>query len=146
MRRISRSALVPHTAEQMFRLVDDIDSYPRFLPWCSGAEVHAREENKVRATLELKRGGIRKSFTTLNESVYGESISLALLGGPFKYLQGAWNFMALGDQGSKVSFDIEFEFENPVTDLLFSSFFEESCNSLVEAFTRRAAEVYDRES
>jgi len=143
MRTISRSALVPVTAEQMFVLVDDIEAYPDFLPWCSRAEVHSRDDNKVEATLELHRGIIRKSFTTLNETVHGESISLALADGPFRYLQGGWMFRALGDAGSKVSFNLEFEFDNPMTNVVFAPLFEETCNSLVDAFTQRAIDVYD---
>lgn len=143
MKKISRSALVPVTAEQMFLLVDDIEAYPDFLPWCSRAEVHSRADNKVEATLELHSGIIRKSFTTVNEIVPGESISLGLARGPFRYLQGAWTFTALGDSGSKVSFNLEFEFDNPMTNIVFAPLFEETCNSLVDAFTQRAIDVYE---
>ena len=143
MKKISRSALVPVTAEQMFLLVDDIEAYPDFLPWCSRAEVHSRTDNTVEATLELHRGIIRKSFTTLNEVVPGESIKLELADGPFRYLQGAWTFKGLGDAGSKVSFNLEFEFDNPMTNIVFAPLFEETCNSLVDMFTQRAIDVYE---
>ena len=126
----------------MFALVDDIEAYPSFLPWCGNTVVHKREGDIVEATLDLQRGGISKSFTTRNTLQQDQSIGLALLGGPFKKLSGGWSFQALGDAGSKVSLDLEFEFENPVTDVVFGSFFEEICNSLVDSFTRRAADVY----
>ena len=142
MRKVSRSALVPYSAAEMFALVDDIESYPGFLPWCGSAVVHKREGKVVEATLDLQRGGISKSFTTRNTLQQDQSIALALLGGPFKHLAGIWSFQQLGEAGSKVSLDLEFEFENPVTDALFGPFFEDTCNSLVDSFTRRAADVY----
>ena len=126
----------------MFALVDDIESYPIFLPWCGSTVVHKREGNTVEATLELQRRGISKSFTTRNTLQQDQSIGIALLGGPFKQLSGGWSFQQLGDSGSKVSLDLEFEFENPMTDMIFGSFFESTCNSLVDSFTQRAADVY----
>jgi ribosome-associated toxin RatA of RatAB toxin-antitoxin module len=96
----------------------------------------------VEATLEIHRAGISKSFTTRNTNKQDESIGLALIGGPFRHLSGGWIFQPLGDSGCKVSLELEFEFRNPVTDKLFGSFFEASCNSLVDAFTQRAASVY----
>lgn len=146
MRKISRSALVPFTAAQMYSLAEDVESYPKFLPWCSGVKVHSRDSDEVVATLDLQRGAMRKSFTTRNPLVPGESIGLTLEDGPFRHLLGGWTFKQLGDSGCKVSFELEFEFSNPVSDLLFASFFEETCDSLVDKFTDRAAEVYGSES
>lgn len=142
MRKVSRSALVPHSANEMFALVDDIESYPRFLPWCSAAIVHVRNEIVVEATLELKSRGLSKSFTTRNTLRQDESISIALLGGPFRHLDGGWQFQHLGEDGCKVSLNLEFKFENVMTDLVFGHFFEEVCNSLVDAFTERAKAIY----
>lgn len=142
MRKISRSALVPHTPENMFALVADIEAYPSFLPWCRSAHVDERSGEVVEATLEFGRGGIRKSFRTRNTLLQPESITLELVAGPFRHLAGAWHFRALGAGGTKVSLDLEFEFENRVTDLVLGPFFEEICNSLVDAFTRRALEVH----
>ncbi len=142
MRKVSRSAIVPFSASEMFVLVDDIETYPEFLPWCKSAVVHKRDAAIVEATLELRRGGIRKSFTTRNSLRQNEAIGLSLIGGPFKHLAGGWTFQQLGDSGCKVSLELDFEFKNPVTDTLFGAFFEASCNSLVDAFTQRAAKVY----
>lgn len=144
MRRVNRSALVPYTAREMFVLVDDVAAYPEFLPWCSSAEVHNRSDGSVEATLELKMGAVSKTFTTRNVRREFESIDLALLGGPFKHLSGGWRFKDLGEDGSKVSLDLEFEFSSRLADMMFGSFFEDACNSLVEAFSRRAAAVYGR--
>lgn len=144
MRRVKRSALVPYTAWEMFVLVDDVAAYPEFLPWCSSAEAHNRSDGSVEATLELKMGAVSKTFTTRNVRREFESIDLALLGGPFKHLSGGWRFKDLGDDGSKVSLDLEFEFSSRLADMMFGSYFEDACNSLVEAFSRRAAAVYGR--
>ena len=142
MRSVKRSALVPYKAQQMFGLVDDVAAYPEFLPWCHSAEVHSRSDEVVEATLELQKGAISKKFTTRNARREFEAIDLALVGGPFKHLRGGWRFNDLGDAGSKVSLDLEFEFESRLTDMVFGTFFEEICNSLVDAFSRRAAVVF----
>ncbi|MDH3988243.1 MAG: type II toxin-antitoxin system RatA family toxin [Gammaproteobacteria bacterium] len=142
MRRISRTALVPYLSSEMFQLVDDVDRYAEFLPWCNHSEVLMREDNVVEATLELHKGSISKTFTTRNTRNQDEAIDIALLGGPFRVLAGGWRFRPLGDEGCKVSLELEFEFENRMVDMLFGAFFEETCNSLVDAFTRRAADIY----
>ncbi len=142
MRKVSRSALVPYSASEMYSLVDDIESYPSFLPWCKSAVVHSRNANSVEATLDLQRGGVSKSFTTRNSLRENQAIGLALMSGPFRHLSGGWKFRQLDDSGCKVSLDLEFEFEGRVTDMVFGAFFEDICNSLVDAFTRRAGEVY----
>ena len=142
MRSVNRSALVPYKARDMFVLVDDVAAYPDFLPWCSSAEVHSRSDDVVEATLELKKGAVSKTFTTRNLRREFEAIDLALVGGPFKHLRGGWRFKDLGDDGSKVSLDLEFEFESRLTDMVFGPFFEETCNSLIDAFSKRAAVVY----
>lgn len=142
MRKVRRSALVPYRAAEMFRLVDDVDSYSEFLPWCNRSEVLSRSDDTVEATLELHKGAVSKTFTTRNTLRTDEAIDLELLGGPFRHLAGGWTFHSLGDEGSKVSLELEFEFESRMIDMIFGAFFEETCNSLVDAFTRRAADVY----
>ena len=144
MRKVSRNALVPYSASDMYALAADVESYPSFLPWCSGAEIHSREGEIVEATLELHKGGIRRSFRTRNVLRENDSIEIALIGGPFKRLSGGWRFSPLGDSGSKVSLEMDFEFKSRSSDFLFGSFLEDSCNSLVDAFTRRADEIYGR--
>ena len=142
MRHVKRSALVPYRDTEMFDLVDDVDAYADFLPWCSRSEVLKRSDDVVEATVELHKGGISKSFTTRNSRVPGKSIGLRLLGGPFRHLQGRWQFDAVGDDGCKVSLELDFEFESRMVDMMFGAFFEETCNSLVDAFIDRAAAVY----
>jgi len=142
MRKVSRSALVPYTAAQMYALVKDVEAYPSFLPWCNDAEVHVRQPDFIEASLELHRRGISKRFRTRNALQENVSLGIELLGGPFRHLSGEWQFQQLGDAGSKVSLEIEFEFEGRATDLIFGRFFESTCNSLVDSFTDRAAQMY----
>ncbi|MFK8053333.1 MAG: type II toxin-antitoxin system RatA family toxin [Woeseiaceae bacterium] len=142
MRRVRRTALVPFSAEQMFDLVDDVSTYPEFLPWCSDAVEHERDEAQVRATLELSKSGVSKRFTTRNIRARGEQLEMQLLDGPFSHLHGVWKFESLGEQGSKVSLNIDFEFENMMVGMMFGGFFEQTCNSLVDAFIRRAEDVF----
>ncbi len=144
MRTVSRSSLVRYSNDDMFRLVDDVERYPEFLPWCSGATVHSRDDTTVEASIEMSRVGLKQSFRTRNTLVPGQSIQLALVDGPFKRLSGEWRFDALGDAGSKVSLDLSFEFDSRITDRLLGPFFEEICNSMVNAFTKRAEQVYGR--
>lgn len=142
MHKVNRSALVPFSAEQMFRLVEDVESYPEFLPWCSDARVESRDGDTVEASLELHKGGLRKRFTTRNTLHFPDAIELDLLGGPFRHLEGGWQFQDLGENGSKVSLRLDFEFESLLLDIALGSFFEETCNKLVDSFTRRAKDVY----
>lgn len=142
MRKVSRSALVPFSAGQMYCLVEDFLAYPDFLPWCTGATLHFRDEETIEASLELQRSGIRKSFRTRNTLQPGIAMGIALVGGPFRHLAGGWRFEQLGADGSKVSLQLDFEFENRVTDKLFGRYFESTCNSLIDSFTQRAHKIY----
>lgn len=142
MRNVNRSAIVPYSAREMFVLVDDVEAYPEFLPWCNQAEIHNRTEDSVEATLELHKGSVSNKFTTRNTRKEFEEIGLALVGGPFRHLAGGWRFKELGDDGCKVLLELDFEFESRLVDMMFGSFFEDICNSLVDAFTKRAEAVF----
>ena len=126
----------------MFDLVADVESYKDFLPWCSDVEVHSAENDVVEATLEFRRGALKKRFRTRNAMVPNESMDLSLVGGPFRDLSGGWRFTQLGDDGSKVALDLEFEFDSRALDMMVGPFFEDICNSLVDAFTERAHDIY----
>ena len=123
-------------------LVDDVETYPEFLPWCNDTEVHERTDNVVDATLELHKGSLSNHFTTRNTRQEFESIEIALIGGPFRQLQGGWRFTEIGEEGCKVTLELEFAFENMFIDMMFGALFEDTCNSLVDAFTKRAQVVY----
>lgn len=142
MRKVARSALVPYSAAQMFELVKDVESYPTFLPWCNDAEVHIRGADFIEASLELHRGRISKRFRTRNVFRSGEFLGIELVGGPFRHMSGGWTFEQLGDAGSKVVLELDFEFESRATDVILGRFFEHTCNALVDSFTQRAAQIY----
>jgi len=141
---INKSALVPYSAQEMYSLVDDIDAYPEFLPWCGSSEVLERNEDEVKASIELSRSGIKKSFTTLNRLQAGKMIEMRLLEGPFRHLEGFWRFESLNESACKVMFDIEFEFSNKILAMTVGPVFSQITNTIVDAFTKRAVEVYGK--
>ncbi len=144
MTSISKSALVPYSPAQMFTLVDGIEAYPEFLPWCRTTNVLSRTDDEVRATIELSKGGVEKAFTTCNRNQKNKMIEMRLVEGPFRRLEGFWRFDALGDEGCKVSFDLEFEFASRMLDMVVGPVFSQIANSLVDSFHRRAVEVYGK--
>jgi ribosome-associated toxin RatA of RatAB toxin-antitoxin module len=141
---ISKSALVSYSPAQMFALVDGIEAYPEFLPWCRGAKVLSRTDDEVRATIELSKGGVEKAFTTCNRNQKNKMIEMRLVEGPFRQLEGFWRFDALGDDGCKVSFDLEFEFASRMLGMVVGPVFSQIANSLVDSFHRRAVEIYGK--
>lgn len=144
MTSIARSALVPHSAEKMYALVDDIPSYPRFLPWCKSTAVHTRDMDSVRASIEIAKAGLNKSFTTVNRLQKGKMIEIRLVEGPFSHLEGYWRFDSLDVDACKVSLDIEFEFSSKIIGMTMGPIFGQICSSLVQAFVKRAQDVYGR--
>ena len=142
MRHVKRSALVPYTSREMFVIVDDVEAYPEFLGWCKSSFVHERTDEVVQATLELQKGAMSNKFTTRNERSEFDSIDISLVGGPFRHLKGGWTFTELGDDGSKVALNLDFEFESMLVDMMFGAFFEDTCNALVDGFTRRAVQIF----
>ncbi len=140
MRQVERSAIVPFTAEAMFDLVADVESYPEFLPGCSAARVYSREGNQVLAELSLAQGPLKLEFTTCNLMFPGSRIVMSLQKGPLSNLQGSWDFTPLG-AGSKVALSLAFAFESRLTDLLLGPPFEALCNRLVDAFVKRARAI-----
>lgn len=139
---VSRSALVAYAASEMYALVDDIKTYPNFLPWCKTATILSRDEDEVRASIELARGGIQKSFTTCNRLQHNKMIEMRLVEGPFRHLEGFWRFDALGERACKVSLDMDFEFSNKLVGMAIGPVFNQIVNSLVDAFCARAVDVY----
>lgn len=139
---IQRSAIVPHIPEEMYQLVNNIEDYPNFIPWCQATEVHSRNEDEIRATLAFEGGGFRKSFTTCNRLQKNKMIEMRLINGPFKHLEGFWRFEPQGDNECIVKLDLEFELTNKFFGMAFGAVFNQVANSLVEAFSKRAEEVY----
>ncbi|MDT8404829.1 type II toxin-antitoxin system RatA family toxin [Sulfuriflexus sp.] len=141
---ISKSALVPYSAAEMFALVNDIPAYPDFLPWCGDSEILASNEDEIRAKVQLSRSGIKKSFTTLNRLQKDKMIEMRLVEGPFQHLEGFWRFEPLNDTACKVMFDIEFEFSSKILALTVGPVFSQITSTLVDAFTKRAVEIYGK--
>lgn len=139
---VQKSALVKFSARQMFDLVDDIESYPQFLPWCSGSRILKRQGNIVEGQIDIAKAGFHKSFTTRNVVDPGGRITISLLDGPFKSLEGFWNFMPLREDASKISLDLEFEIASAFASLAFGPVFNQICNTMVSSFTQRAKTVY----
>jgi len=138
---IDRSALVMHSAQRMFDLVNDVRAYPQFLPWCSSSNVLAHNEQQMVATLEIAKGGVRQQFTTRN--LFGPNeIQLQLVEGPFSQLQGVWRFLPLDVNACKVVLSLNFEFSGMLAKMAVGAVFSQAANSMVDAFCKRANEVY----
>jgi ribosome-associated toxin RatA of RatAB toxin-antitoxin module len=141
---INKSALLPYSAAKMFELVDDIPSYPEFLPWCRTAEEIERDRDEVTARLELAYGSLHKVFTTRNRLQQNKMIAMRLVEGPFRHLEGFWRFEALDENACKVSLDMEFEFASRLVGMAAGPVFGQIANNLVDAFSKRAVDVYGR--
>ncbi len=139
---IEKSALVRYPAHLMLQLVEDIESYPRFLPWCHASRILRRSDDTIEAELEIMRGGFRKSFATRNQRVSSREIRMSLIKGPFSHLEGVWTFVPLREDASKIALNLEFEMMGKLSNLAFGAVFNQICNSMVGAFTQRAKELY----
>ncbi len=144
MIQIRRSALVPFTTEQMFDLVTDVEAYPTRFGWCSGARVLERLDGDVLvARLDLKFAGLRQSFTTRNTTRRPQRLHMALVDGPFRSLDGVWDFDSLGDDGCKVSFALDFEYAGRFGGGAIKLGFQSLASKMVEDFAREARRIYD---
>ena len=141
MPRISRSALVMYSAEQMYDLVSDIESYAEFLPGCSGAHIDRCHGDELDATLDIGKGALSYRFSTRNKMTPGQSIEMRLLKGPFSRLFGVWTFQPLGE-GSKVSLELEFEMNNRLTEATLGRLLGQMLGAMVDAFSNRAKQIY----
>ncbi len=140
--QIERSALVQHSAAQMFALVNDIDRYQEFLPWCGSSKVLSHEDNEMVASVEIAFKGIRKTFTTRNTLTEDARIDLALVDGPFSELGGAWEFKPLSDEACRISLSLGFGFSNKLVESLLGPVFKVIADSMVDSFCKRADEIY----
>jgi ribosome-associated toxin RatA of RatAB toxin-antitoxin module len=139
---INRSALLPYSASQLFELVSDVESYPRYMEGCVGASILRREDDLVEARLDLARGGIRQSFSTRNRLQAAREITLELIEGPFDYFSGRWEFRELGDAACKLSLMLEFKFSSRLLGAAAAKLFDKVTNNLVDAVGRRARQLY----
>lgn len=137
-----RSVLVNYSIAEMYNLVSDIKSYPTFLPWCKSTQVLEYSDSNIQATVEISTGRINKSFTTSNHMQKYKMIKMHLLEGPFKFLEGSWTFEPLLNNTSKVSFELEFEFNNYLMKLAIEPIFKQITNSILDSFCKRATIIY----
>lgn len=142
MTTISKTALVTHSPEEMFKLVDNIEAYSEFLPWCGKATEISRDLINVEASLFISHSGLNKEFTTQNKNTAFEKIEMHLVNGPFKNLDGVWLFEPLGETACKVSLNLEFEFASKIVSVTLGPIFSKIANSLVDAFIKRADSIY----
>jgi ribosome-associated toxin RatA of RatAB toxin-antitoxin module len=138
MKRVARSAIVERDAGDFYALVEAIESYPAFLPWCAAAEVRERTPGRTVATLTLAVAGVRQSFTTENSNVPGRSIDMRLVEGPFRSFAAAWRFTPLKAGACKVEYTMEYEFSSSVVAAILEPVFKRIADGIVEAFTQRA--------
>ena len=139
---VKRTALVTFTPEQMFDLVVDVERYCEFLPWVKGARVHENTGSELQASITMERAGVRQTFTTRNALDRPRSMSLKLVDGPFRVLDGLWTFDAIGSAGTRILLDMKFEFGNPIAAMLFGKTFEQSIGQLIDAFVARAKQAH----
>ncbi|WP_037586318.1 type II toxin-antitoxin system RatA family toxin [Stenoxybacter acetivorans] len=142
VKTISKNVLVLHSTQQMFELVDTVENYPQFLPWCSCADVLKREDNVLEAVLHMDYMKVKQSFGTRNHNTPPTEIRMDLLTGPFKQLSGTWRFTSLGDLGCKVDFHLQYEFAGSLLSALIAPVFNRIAESLVDAFIQEADRRY----
>jgi len=141
MKHVVRSILVPHSAAKMYALVNDVPSYPKFLPWCGGGRITEQTDTQMQAAVDIAYMGVRQTFTTKNALLKDERIDMALVSGPFSKLTGQWRFMQLGDVGCKVEFELNYAFEG-IIGAVVAPVFDRIAASFVDAFVRRADELH----
>ena len=141
---IHKRTTVPYSADEMYALVNDIESYPEFLRWCKDARVINRTETHLQATVFIAAGKIKQSFTTENSMQPGRGINMQLVEGPFKYLTGSWSFTPVSEKESNITLDIDFEFKNKLLKLALNHTFNHIMDSMVNSFSQRAVEIYGK--
>ncbi len=142
MPKIKRQKIVPYSQQAMYSLVNDVTRYKEFVPWCQKSEVLSRHESELQGELTFAKGGFNKSFTTHNRLHPYHQVDISLVNGPFKHLDGHWQFEDYGNGHCKVSLNLEFEFSTRVLELLFGPLFNQVANTLVDVFCQRARDVY----
>ena len=142
MNRVEKTVLVMHSAAQMFALVDAVEDYPKFLPWCGGVDLHERSEASTSATLHINYHGLKQNFSTQNNKVFPHSMDIELKDGPFKHLDGDWQFVELRADACKIVFRLNYEFANSFLEKLISPVFSHIAATFVDGFVARADKIY----
>lgn len=142
MVKVEKNVLVPHSAEQMFTLVDRVEDYQAFLPWCGGIDLIERSEQTTTATIFIDYHGLKQSFTTQNQKQFPNKMEMQLKDGPFKHFNGQWRFIALNENACKIEFILEYEFSNALLGKIISPVFSHIANTFVDSFVTRAEQVF----
>ena len=143
--KVTRSALLPYSADQMYQIVADVETYPQFLSWCEQVELLSADGNVVEAKLKVSYSKLNIEFSTRNINIPGKSIQLALLDGPFTQLDGKWTFLALNEGACKVSLEMDFAFRSSITKKALSGVFKKMVSTQLDAFEKRAKTVYAKQ-
>lgn len=142
MALVEKSVLVPHSSQQMFDLVDQVENYPQFLPWCGGTDVKWRDDKTTLATILIDFHRVKQSFTTENAKQSPSLMEIKLQDGPFRLLNGSWRFTALSEDACKVEFRLHYEFSSKLLESLVGPVFSHITKNFVDAFVERAEKVY----
>ena len=138
MPTVRKSVIVNRPAAAMFALVDDVESYPRFLPWCSGAHVSERTEAVTVARLDIDYHGLTTSIRTRNAKEPPERMTLEFVEGPFERFKGEWRFVELGEEGCRVDFALDYAFSSVALETVLGGVFGHIAETLVDRFVQRA--------
>lgn len=142
MARVEKSVLIAHSAAQMFELVDRVEDYPQFLPWCNRTELKYRDERRTAATLHINYHAVKSHFTTENEKEMPTLMQIRLVDGPFRCLEGVWRFRPLTESACKIEFQLVYEFSSRMFEKIIGPVFSHIANTFVDAFVRRADQIY----
>ena len=145
MKTVNKSVLIWYSPEEMYALVVDVSAYPKFLPWCDHASVALQHDGGMTAEIGIAFGGVRQTFTTRNTQTPGRAVAMQLVNGPFSRLDGQWRFIPIGDgtqRACRVELDLNYGFDNVPLGRLVGPVFDRIAGSLVDAFVKRAEQVY----
>ncbi len=142
MAEVRKTVLIERSAEQMFSLVDGVEHYPEFLPWCGGSQVIERSDTVTRARIDINYHGVKAHFSTANTKVFPRSMTIRLVEGPFNTLDGTWVFTQLGDCASKIEFNLRYEFSSRLIEKVVGPVFSHIANTFVDAFVKHADRIY----
>lgn len=144
MAKIQKTLVVPYTAQQMYDLINAVEAYPQFLPWCKATEIHSRSAQALQATMHLAKGPVNYSITTSNVMQPHNRIAMHYVAGPFSTCKGLWEFEEVGADSSKIAFSMHYEFANKIQGFLIEPIFNPIANTLIDAFYARAQQIYGK--
>ncbi|QDC43971.1 type II toxin-antitoxin system RatA family toxin [Methylophilus medardicus] len=142
MAQVEKTVLVMHSCAAMFQLVDAVEDYPTFLPWCGGSELIERSDQATQATIHIRYHGIQQHFTTRNHKQYPHHMNITLVDGPFKQLTGHWHFIELREDACKIEFKLEYVFANSLIERIIAPVFSHIANTFVDSFVKQADKKY----